>query len=60
MLHLKSLIFAAALLTATSSGFAGDPQACKSVRLAEPGWNDLAFTTGVGLSLLKRGARPLT
>lgn len=53
MLHLKSLIYAAALLTATSSAFAGDPQACKSVRLAEPGWNDLAFTTGVGLSLLK-------
>jgi glycine betaine/proline transport system substrate-binding protein len=23
------------------------------VRLAEPGWNDLAFTTGVGLTLLK-------
>ena len=29
------------------------PESCKTVRLAEPGWNDLAFTTGVGVTLLK-------
>ena len=26
---------------------AADPAGCKAVRMAEPGWNDLAFTTGV-------------
>lgn len=26
---------------------AGDPAECRVVRMAEPGWNDLAFTTGV-------------
>ena len=25
---------------------AAEPAACKTVRLAEPGWNDLAFTSG--------------
>ena len=33
--------------------FASDPESCKIVRMAEPGWNDLAFTTGIGLTLLK-------
>lgn len=32
---------------------AADPESCRAVRMAEPGWNDLAFTTGVGLTLLK-------
>ncbi|NEJ69584.1 choline ABC transporter substrate-binding protein [Rhizobium phaseoli] len=32
---------------------AAEPEACKVVRMAEPGWNDLAFTTGVALTLLK-------
>lgn len=29
------------------------PESCKTVRMAEPGWNDLAFTTGVATMLLK-------
>lgn len=32
---------------------AAEAESCRKVRLAEPGWNDLAFTTGVGLTLLK-------
>ncbi len=31
---------------------ADEPAACATVRMAEPGWNDLAFTTGVGSVLL--------
>ncbi|PYB75590.1 MULTISPECIES: choline ABC transporter substrate-binding protein [Rhizobium] len=33
---------------------AAEPESCQTVRLAEPGWNDLAFTTGVGMTLLKQ------
>jgi glycine betaine/proline transport system substrate-binding protein len=33
--------------------FAADPESCQTVRLAEPGWNDLAFTTGIGVTILK-------
>lgn len=43
-----SLLFCGAALPA----LAGDPESCKLVRMAEPGWNDLAFTTGVGATLL--------
>ncbi|KQW30016.1 glycine/betaine ABC transporter substrate-binding protein [Rhizobium sp. Root274] len=32
---------------------AAEPEGCQTIRLAEPGWNDLAFTTGVGMTLLK-------
>lgn len=31
---------------------AAEPESCKIVRMAEPGWNDLAFTTGVTMRLL--------
>ncbi len=44
---------ALALLAIAAPVFAADAESCKIVRLAEPGWNDLAFTTGVGLTLLK-------
>jgi glycine betaine/proline transport system substrate-binding protein len=38
---------------------AGDPASCARVHMAEPGWNDLAFTTGVASVLLKGlGYRP--
>lgn len=40
------------LLAATARAFAGEPESCKAVRMAEPGWNDLAFTTGIGIALL--------
>ncbi len=40
-------------LAAATPVLAADPESCKVVRMAEPGWNDLAFTTGVGLTLLK-------
>jgi glycine betaine/proline transport system substrate-binding protein len=33
--------------------FAAEPESCKTVRVAEPGWNDLAFTTGTSTVLLK-------
>jgi glycine betaine/proline transport system substrate-binding protein len=39
-------------LLATSAQ-AADPQSCLKVRMAEPGWNDLAFTTGVAMVLLE-------
>ncbi|MGF0536924.1 choline ABC transporter substrate-binding protein [Agrobacterium sp. ES01] len=37
----------------TGQAFAAEPESCRTVRMAEPGWNDLAFTTGVGMTLLK-------
>jgi glycine betaine/proline transport system substrate-binding protein len=50
--HLKTgLTFM--LLAAATPVLAADPESCKVVRMAEPGWNDLAFTTGVGMTLLK-------
>ena len=42
-----------ALIAMATPGFAAELESCKVVRMAEPGWNDLAFTTGVGLTLLK-------
>lgn len=42
-----------AAATWAGPALAADPASCRTVRLAEPGWNDLAFTTGVGMTLLK-------
>jgi glycine betaine/proline transport system substrate-binding protein len=53
----KGLLAAAAGLCiglASGQALAVEPESCARVRLAEPGWNDLAFTTGVGLTLLKQ------
>lgn len=36
-----------ALAFSTGVAIAGDADSCRTVRMAEPGWNDLAFTTGV-------------
>ena len=48
------VVSAAALVIAGGSpAFAADADACKMVRMAEPGWNDLAFTTGIATTLLK-------
>lgn len=38
---------AAAFAAAAQPASAAEPEQCKVVRMAEPGWNDLAFTTGV-------------
>jgi glycine betaine/proline transport system substrate-binding protein len=46
------LALAFSMIVATGAT-AQDGPSCKTVRLAEPGWNDLAFTTGVGTYLLK-------
>jgi glycine betaine/proline transport system substrate-binding protein len=53
MKNRKSVLLAGVLAMAAGPALAADPAACKAVRLAEPGWNDLAFTTGVGSVLLK-------
>jgi len=37
----------AALLLSAQAAWSAEAEACKTVRMAEPGWNDLAFTTGV-------------
>ncbi len=34
-----------------SAAWAADPASCQKIRMAEPGWNDLSFTTGVAQSL---------
>jgi glycine betaine/proline transport system substrate-binding protein len=52
MTRFKSILLACALTVAAGPAFAADPVSCKTVRLAEPGWNDLAFTTGVASVLL--------
>ena len=41
-----------ALTLAIQPAHSAEPEQCKIVRMAEPGWNDLAFTTGVAEVLL--------
>lgn len=36
-----------------SAGLAAEPESCATVRLAEPGWNDLALTTGTASVILR-------
>ncbi len=47
---LGATLFVTAMPTAV---LADDPAKCGKVHMAEPGWNDLAFTTGVASVLLK-------
>ena len=49
----NAILVAGAMTVAAMPAWAGDPASCKTVRMAEPGWNDLAFTTGVASVLLK-------
>lgn len=42
-----------ALLSLALPAFAAEPETCATVRLAEPGWNDLALTTGVAAVVLE-------
>jgi glycine betaine/proline transport system substrate-binding protein len=59
--HLKTGILSILLGAIALPAFAADPESCKVIRMAEPGWNDLAFTTGVSLTLLKAlGYEPQT
>jgi len=41
------------MVLGASQAQAAEPQSCRQVRMAEPGWNDLAFTTGVASVLLQ-------
>lgn len=42
-----------ALMCLSLPAFAAEPESCATVRLAEPGWNDLALTTGVAAVVLE-------
>ena len=44
---------ASAMPAAPAAAGAADPASCARVRMAEPGWNDLTFTTGVAGVLLE-------
>lgn len=46
-----ALSTALAFILVSGSALAADPDSCRTVRMAEPGWNDLAFTTGVADAL---------
>jgi glycine betaine/proline transport system substrate-binding protein len=53
MKRFKTVILAGVMAMAATPAMAGDPASCKPVRMAEPGWNDLAFTTGVASVILQ-------
>jgi glycine betaine/proline transport system substrate-binding protein len=46
------LLIAASLSFVPALAAAAEPESCAKVRLAEPGWNDLTFTTGVATVIL--------
>lgn len=48
----KGVVSLFALALSTGVAIAGDVDSCRTVRMAEPGWNDLAFTTGVANVIL--------
>ncbi len=43
----------AVLLFLSQAAWAADPESCATVRMAEPGWNDLALTTGTAAVILE-------
>lgn len=50
----KTLMLASvAWLIGTAAAGAAEPESCATVRMAEPGWSDLAFTTGTASVLLQ-------
>ena len=51
-MSLKWILVCCAIPMLATVVAAKEPETCKVVRLAEPGWNDLAFTTGVAQSVL--------
>ncbi|TKD37123.1 MAG: choline ABC transporter substrate-binding protein [Mesorhizobium sp.] len=42
----------ACLISLSAAAGTGEAESCRKVRMAEPGWNDLALTTGVATTLL--------
>ncbi|MFM2350758.1 MAG: hypothetical protein RIR04_1724 [Pseudomonadota bacterium] len=51
---MKHLVTATAtLLLLSQAAWAADPESCATVRMAEPGWNDLALTTGTAAVILE-------
>ena len=48
-LFVTSAILAACM---ASGALSAEPESCAKVRMAEPGWNDLAFTTGTAAVVL--------
>lgn len=50
---MKKIISTAALAILLSVSGASQANSCSSVRMAEPGWTDLALTTGIASYLLK-------
>lgn len=51
---MRKFLFSVAMLgVVATAAHAADPESCRKVRMAEPGWNDLAFTTGVAMVLLE-------
>jgi len=48
----RAIACATACFLVIGAAEAAEQESCRKVRLAEPGWNDLAFTTGVAQSLL--------
>jgi glycine betaine/proline transport system substrate-binding protein len=54
LLSATALVSSVAILGSFSSpaAAAADPAVCKQVRMGQPGWNDLAFTSGVASVLL--------
>lgn len=51
---MRKFFFSVAVLgVMATAAHAADPESCRKVRMAEPGWNDLAFTTGVAMVLLE-------
>lgn len=53
LLVTASLLTLSALFLPTPGAEAAEPASCAKVRMAEPGWTDLAFTTGVASLLLQ-------
>jgi len=49
---LRQLTAASLLVLIASAATAAEPESCATVRLAEPGWNDLALTTGTASVIL--------
>ncbi|MGV8988999.1 MAG: choline ABC transporter substrate-binding protein [Cypionkella sp.] len=49
----RTLPATALLVLLSSAAMAADPDSCTSVRMAEPGWNDLALTTGTAAVILE-------
>lgn len=54
-LSASGLLVTSAILAASMTGgaFSAEPESCATVRMAEPGWNDLAFTTGTAAVVLE-------